>query len=62
LLLQKRDIQTITVTLSQFFSQYQNNVNWVAAGCLVGMLPMVALYLALQKYFVKGLSEGAIKG
>lgn len=60
--LQKREVQTVSVTLSQFFSQYQNNVNWVAAGCLVSMLPMIILYLALQKYFVKGLSEGAIKG
>jgi raffinose/stachyose/melibiose transport system permease protein len=60
--LQKREVQTVPVTLSQFFSQYQNNLNWVAAGCLISMLPMTVLYLILQKYFVKGLSEGAIKG
>jgi raffinose/stachyose/melibiose transport system permease protein len=60
--LQKPDMQTFTVALSQFFSQYNNNVHWVAAGCVIGMLPITALYLSLQKYFVKGVAAGAIKG
>lgn len=40
---------------------------YVAAGCLVGIMPMALLFLALlflalQKHFVKGISEGAVKG
>jgi len=60
--LQKRDVATITVSLSQFFSQFQNDLSYVAAGCIIGMLPLAVLYMALQKYFIKGLSDGAIKG
>jgi raffinose/stachyose/melibiose transport system permease protein len=60
--LQRRTVQTVPVILSQFFSQYQNNIAWVAAGCLLSMIPMTCLYLFLQKYFVSGLAEGAIKG
>lgn len=60
--LQKPSMYTITVGLSQFFSQFSNEINWVAAGCLLGMLPLAVLYLALQKYFVKGLTAGAVKG
>jgi raffinose/stachyose/melibiose transport system permease protein len=60
--LQKREMQTISVALSQFVSQYQNDINLVAAGCLVGILPMTVVYLCLQKYFIKGLADGAVKG
>ena len=59
--LQKRSVQTIPVALSQFVSQYQNNINWVAAGALLSTLPVLVVYLFLQKYVIKGLTEGAIK-
>ena len=29
---------------------------------IVSILPIVAVFPVLQKYFVKGLSEGAVKG
>lgn len=60
--LQNQDMQTITVTLSSFISQFSSNISYVAAGCLIGMLPMAVLYLFMQKYFIKGLTEGAVKG
>ncbi|UOF92712.1 carbohydrate ABC transporter permease [Fodinisporobacter ferrooxydans] len=60
--LQSSDSQTITVALSSFFSQYVNNIGWVAAGSFMGALPIIALYLFLQKYFISGLSSGAVKG
>jgi len=60
--LQQRSVQTVPLILSQFFSQYQNNLPLAAAGSLVSMIPMALLYLFLQKYFISGLAEGAIKG
>lgn len=60
--LQRSPVHTIAVALSQFVSQYQNDIGLVAAGCLVGIFPMTVIYLFLQKYFIKGLSEGAMKG
>ena len=60
--LQQTDMKTITVTLASFFGSTTNHISWVAAGSLLGSLPMVAVYLALQKYFVSGLSAGAVKG
>ena len=60
--LQRRTVQTVPVLLSQFVSQYQSNIAWVAAGCLISMIPMTCVYFFLQKYFVSGLAEGAIKG
>lgn len=60
--LQDKSVQTMTVTLSQFFGENTNNLNLVAAAAIVAMLPMVILFLFLQKYFIKGLSGGAVKG
>ncbi|MFD0696775.1 carbohydrate ABC transporter permease [Paenibacillus sp. GCM10027628] len=60
--LQKPEIRTITVALSGFFGQYNNNIGWVAAGSLMGAIPITLVYLFLQRYFISGLSSGAVKG
>ncbi len=60
--LQKRAVQTVPLVLSQFFSQYQNNLPLAAAGSVLSMIPMALAYLFLQKYFISGLAEGAVKG
>lgn len=60
--LQRPEMRTITVALSMFFSQYTNNISWVAAGCIMCAIPLAALFLFLQRYFIKGLSAGAVKG
>lgn len=60
--LQAPDVRTVTVSMQAFFSQYNVYVERAAAGSIVSSLPMVVLFLALQKYFVKGLASGAVKG
>jgi raffinose/stachyose/melibiose transport system permease protein len=60
--LQRRAVQTVPLVLSQFFSQYQNNLPLAAAGSLLSMIPMTLLYIFLQRYFISGLAEGAVKG
>lgn len=60
--LQKQELRTITVSLSRFFAEDGNKIGWVAAGSFMGALPMVCIYLFLQRYFITGLSSGAVKG
>jgi raffinose/stachyose/melibiose transport system permease protein len=60
--LQRRAVQTVPLVLSQFFSQYQTNIPLAAAGSLLSMVPMTVVYIFLQKYFISGLAEGAVKG
>ncbi|KRE69742.1 carbohydrate ABC transporter permease [Paenibacillus sp. Soil750] len=60
--LQKTAIRPFTVALSAFFGQYTSNVGWVAAGSVIAALPLAVLYLFLQRYFIHGLSAGAVKG
>ncbi|ENH97773.1 maltose ABC transporter permease [Gracilibacillus halophilus YIM-C55.5] len=60
--LQDQSVQTMTVALSKFFGANTNNLNLVAAAAIIAMLPMVVLFLFLQKYFIKGLASGSVKG
>ncbi|MGX2960602.1 carbohydrate ABC transporter permease [Peribacillus sp. JNUCC 23] len=60
--LQDSAMHTLTVSLANFFGANQNKLNLVAAAALMSMLPMTILFLFLQKYFIKGLSAGSVKG
>lgn len=52
---------TLPVGLQRFFSEYTTNWPGLMAASFIMSVPVVALFLLLQKYFVKALTEGAIK-
>lgn len=54
---------TLAVGMYTWVSQ-QLNANWglFAAGAVLASLPVLALFLALQKYVVGGLTAGSVKG
>ncbi len=54
---------TLMVGLYMFISdRFSQNWGVFAAGSLLGSLPIVILYLALQDHIVSGLTQGAVKG
>ena len=59
--LQSPQIKTVTLSVASFFTQTQSNMGAAAAGALLGIIPIVTLYLCLQKYFIKGMLDSAIK-
>lgn len=56
-------LRTLPVALTQFF-QAHNRTDWgyVFAMTCLAMIPVIIIYILLQKYFIAGLSAGAIKG
>ena len=56
------DSQTLAVGLYTFVSQAQSK-NWgvFAAGAVISAIPIVTLFLFLQKYIVSGLTAGSVK-
>ena len=60
-LLQKTQMKTIAVTISQYFNDFASEINIAAAAAILGIIPIVVIFLVLQKHFVSGLSEGALK-
>lgn len=53
---------TIPVGLFSFQSGYETEWQLVAAASFIGLLPVMAAFVFLQRYFVAGLTAGAVKG
>jgi ABC-type glycerol-3-phosphate transport system permease component len=47
--------------LTQFQGRFTANQPLILAGAFMGMLPIMLLYLLGQRYFVRGLTAGAVK-
>jgi raffinose/stachyose/melibiose transport system permease protein len=52
----------VTLTIYNFFSQYVRDWQYVFAALTLTVMPMIILFLALQKYIVGGMTNGAVKG
>lgn len=59
--LQKPAMKVLTLSIAAFFGQSGADPHVAAAAALMAILPMMIVYLCLQKYFMKGMVEGAIK-
>ena len=54
--------QTLAVGLYQFVSdEFSKNYSVFAAGAVLAAIPVMALFLYLQKYIVSGLTAGSVK-
>ena len=53
---------TIPIGLFSFQSGYETDWHLVAAASFIGLVPVVAAFVLLQRYFVAGLTAGAVKG
>lgn len=63
LILTKDDnLRTLPIGLLAFDSTYGRETPLIMAGSLMAMIPPVLLFLFLQKYLVKGIQLGAVKG
>jgi arabinogalactan oligomer / maltooligosaccharide transport system permease protein len=61
--LQDLESRTIAVGLQTFVSAtFGQNWGAFAAGSVLASVPLVALFLSLQKYIVGGVTSGAVKG
>jgi ABC-type glycerol-3-phosphate transport system permease component len=53
--------RTLMAGISVFQGRYENQIPLVMAGMVIASAPMIILYIAFQKYFIRGLMAGAIK-
>ncbi len=52
---------TLLLSTNMLFGEYNNDWSAILASLVLAMLPVILLYLLLQKYILHGISEGAIK-
>ncbi|HXG87137.1 MAG TPA: carbohydrate ABC transporter permease [Vicinamibacterales bacterium] len=53
---------TIPLGVFSLQSAYDSEWQLVAAASFIGLVPMMAAFLLLQRYFIAGLTAGAVKG
>ncbi len=61
-LLQDREMWTLPLGLSAFQGQFSRDYGQLNAAIVMTVLPATLVYLIFQRYFVSGLTSGAVKG
>lgn len=54
-------MKTLPVGLAAIDTQFRTDYGAQMAGALMSILPVLAVFLALQRYFIRGLTAGAVK-
>jgi ABC-type glycerol-3-phosphate transport system permease component len=61
-LLPKDELRPLMVGITIFGTRFNNDVPVAMMGMLMASIPMLVLYLFGQRYFIQGLTAGAVKG
>jgi raffinose/stachyose/melibiose transport system permease protein len=59
--LKSEALRTLPLRLQIFFGQWKTEYNYLFATLSISVIPLMILYLLMQKSFIKGLTAGAIK-
>ncbi len=54
--------KTIQLGLKMFISQYSSDYGLIMAGSVLSLIPVLIVFLCLQKYFVEGVASTGLKG
>jgi len=61
LVLREKSLYTIPIATKVFYGTYSTDTGLVMAALLLAMVPILVLYLFLQRYIVEGITAGAVK-
>ena len=61
-LLQDQKMWTLPLGLSAFQGQFSRDYGQLNSAIVMTVLPATIVYLIFQRYFVSGLTSGAVKG
>jgi multiple sugar transport system permease protein len=62
IVLTDHDVQTLPVALASLSREHVQDVELMMAGAVITVLPVLLLFLALQRYYMQGLLVGSVKG
>lgn len=60
--LKTQERKTIQLGLKMFINQYSSDYGLIMAGSVLSLIPVIIVFLCLQKYFVQGIATTGIKG
>jgi putative chitobiose transport system permease protein len=62
IVLTKEAMYTLPVGVNNLQGMFSSNWRYIAAGSVISTIPIIIFFLAMQKYFISGENEGAVKG
>ncbi|CAG7650412.1 Melibiose/raffinose/stachyose import permease protein MelC [Paenibacillus solanacearum] len=62
IILQSPDLKTIPLATNSFFGQYTKQWDLALAALVLGVLPIVIFFLAMQRHIIEGITAGSVKG
>ncbi len=62
IVLTNKAMYTLPVGVNDLQGMFSANWRIIAAGALISIIPIIIFFIALQRYFISGENEGAIKG
>ena len=60
--LNSQHLKTIQLGLRMFIQQYSADYGLIMAAALVSLIPIIALFIAFQRFFIEGIASTGIKG
>jgi len=61
LILNKPRMMTLPLAVATLQDRYAGNITLIIAGAVMASLPMIVIYIILQKHFIRGIRIGALK-
>jgi len=61
LVLGKKPLFTLPLAARSFYGTYSSDLNLIMAALVMTVIPIIILYIVLQKYIVEGVVAGAVK-
>ena len=55
-------LKTIQVGIRMFISQYSAEYALIMAASLISLIPVLIIFLSLQRFFVEGVASSGVKG
>ncbi len=62
IVLTKESMYTLPVGVNNLQGMFSSNWRFIAAGSILATMPIVIFFLAMQRYFISGENDGAVKG
>ena len=62
LMVSRENLRTVTLALKLLFSDFAKDYSTAMAGIILSSIPIIILFLCMQKQFIKGMTVGAVKG
>lgn len=62
IVLTKESLYTLPVGVNNLQGMFSSNWRFIAAGSIISIIPIIIFFLSMQRYFISGENEGAVKG